>query len=97
MKINWKIRFKNKAWLLAFCGAVLAFIYQVLGLFGILPAVSENTSMTLLGLILNVLAALGVIVDPTTPGAGDSERALGYDVPGGKIENETSERVEENE
>ena len=29
MKINWKVRLKNKAWLAAFAACVLAFIYQV--------------------------------------------------------------------
>ena len=33
-----------------------------------------NQGLTLLGLI-------GVIVDPTTAGVGDSERALGYEEP----------------
>lgn len=31
----------------------------------------------------SVLASLSVVVDPTTPGAGDSEQAMGYGAPPG--------------
>lgn len=37
MKINWKVRIKNKTWLMAFAGAVLAFVYQILGMLGMAP------------------------------------------------------------
>ena len=39
MKINWKVRLKNKTWLLAFLGTVAAFVYQILGLADIVPAI----------------------------------------------------------
>ena len=35
MKINWKVRLKNKTWLLAFLGAIAAFIYQIMGMLDI--------------------------------------------------------------
>ena len=31
--------------------------------------------------ILSIQGQIGVIVDPTTAGIGDSERAMGYEVP----------------
>lgn len=81
MKINWKVRIRNKTWLLAFIGAAAAFIYQALGMLGIVPAVSEDSLMQVIGLAVNLLAALGIVQDPTTAGLGDSGRALGYTEP----------------
>ena len=78
MKINWKARFKNKAFLITFITLIVAFVYQILGLFGVVPSVSEDVVMNFFTIVINLLATLGVIVDPTTPGAGDSERALTY-------------------
>lgn len=78
MKINWKARFKNKAFLVTFVTLIVAFVYQLLGLFGIVPSVSEDVIMNFLTIAINLMATLGVIVDPTTPGASDSERALTY-------------------
>ena len=40
MKINWKVRLKNKTFVIAFSTAVVAFIYQLLALLGITPALS---------------------------------------------------------
>lgn len=79
--INWKVRFKNKVWLVAFLGAIVAFIYQILGMFGYAPSVSEAEMSNLIGIIINLLVALGIVVDPTTAGLSDSERAMNYDAP----------------
>lgn len=79
--INWKVRFKNKTWLISFVVTVLAFVYQVLGLFEITPAISQNDVVQLITLIVNMLAAVGVVVDPTTAGVSDSQRAMTYDSP----------------
>ena len=38
-------------------------------------------SAVLIGTVFALLALLGIVVDPTTEGIGDSERALGYDEP----------------
>ena len=78
MKINWKARFKNKTFLVTFITLVVAFVYQILGLFGILPSVSEDRVMNCFTILINLMATIGVIVDPTTPGTNDSERALTY-------------------
>ena len=37
--------------------------------------------MNIAGQVLTFLGLIGVIVDPTTAGVGDSERALGYEEP----------------
>lgn len=81
MKINWKVRLKNKAWLAAFAACVLAFIYQVLGMLGIVPPVTQDMVTQLIGAALNTLVAVGVVVDPTTAGTGDSAQAMTYQEP----------------
>lgn len=79
--INWKLRLKNKTTLLALCVTVIAFVYQILGLFNVVPSVSEDTITQLVTMLINILATLGIIVDPTTAGISDSNRALEYENP----------------
>ena len=43
--------------------------------------------MQLLNQVLTFLGLIGVIVDPTTAGLGDSERAMGYAEPWADEEN----------
>lgn len=81
MKINWTLRLQNKATLAALAATVLAFAYQLCGIFGIVPPISQDSLMQLVGIVLNILVALGVVTDPTTSGLSDSARALGYDEP----------------
>lgn len=78
MKINWKARFKNKTFVITFVTLIVAFIFQILGLFGIIPSISEETIVNILTIGVNVLATLGVLVDPTTDGVSDSDRAMTY-------------------
>ena len=81
MKINWKVRFKNKTWLITFLIAVLAFVYQILGMFGIVPPVTQDMATQLIAAVINMLVAIGVVIDPTTSGVGDSQQALKYNEP----------------
>ena len=81
MKINWKVRFKNKVWLGSFFSLVVGFIYSLLALFDVFPAVTQNLVVQLLNQLLTFLGLIGVIVDPTTAGVGDSDRAMGYEDP----------------
>ena len=81
MKINWKVRFKNKTWLVTFLLAVLAFIYQILGMFDIVPPVTQDMATQLIAAVINILVAVGVVIDPTTAGAGDSQQAMTYNEP----------------
>ena len=78
MKLNWKVRFKNKVWLGSFLSLIVGFVYSLLGLFDVFPEVTENTVLQLINQVLTFLGLIGVIVDPTTAGIGDSERAMGY-------------------
>ena len=81
MKINWKVRFKNKTWLLSFIALVLTFLYNVLSMFDIVPTVTQQEIMDAVTAIQTILAAVGVIIDPTTAGVSDSEKALTYEEP----------------
>ena len=81
MKINWKLRFKNKATLAALLACGITFIYQMLGILGITAPVTEDMTTQLIGALLNILAALGVLIDPTTQGPSDSQQALTYSKP----------------
>ena len=81
MKLNWKVRFRNKVWLGSFCSLVIGFVYSMLALFDVFPEVTQSLVVQLLNQLLTFLGLIGVIVDPTTAGLGDSERAMGYEVP----------------
>lgn len=77
MKIDWKSRLKNKAVLAAIISAAVSFVYQILGLFDIVPPISESDITNVVGIVLNALVFLGIIVDPTTDGISDSESKKG--------------------
>lgn len=83
MKINWIVRIKNKQFWMAVIPALALVVQAVAAVFGYTLDFS-----TLVGKILAVVDAvfallviLGIAVDPTTKGVGDSERALGYEKP----------------
>ncbi len=78
MKINIKERLKNKVFLLAAIALIISFVYQLLGMFGVVPRISEDEIVGLVTMAVNILAFFGVLVDPTTEGMSDSERALTY-------------------
>lgn len=81
MKLNWKVRFKNKIWLTSFISLIVGFIYNVLSSFEIFPSVTQSAIMQIIGNILEFLGLIGVIIDPTTAGINDSNRAMTYEVP----------------
>ncbi len=81
MKINWKVRFKNKTWLVTFLVTIVAFVYQILGMLDIVPPVTQDMATQIIGIVINILVALGVVIDPTTAGTSDSQQALKYNEP----------------
>lgn len=81
MKVNWKVRFKNKLWLSAFISAIIIILYTILDLVGVIPEISEYSLTRIIEALLMVLSLTGVIVDPTTSGFNDSNRAQGYSEP----------------
>ena len=81
MKVNWKVRFKNKTWLTMFVSLIIGFIFSMLELFDVYPSITENMVMRIASEVLTFLGLIGVLVDPTTAGLGDSARALSYEAP----------------
>ena len=81
MKINWKVRFRNKVWLGSFLSLIIGFTYSLMALFDVFPPVTQSLILQLMNQVLTFLGLIGVIVDPTTAGLGDSERAMGYSEP----------------
>jgi hypothetical protein len=53
----------------------------MLGMFDIYPSITKNQALEIVNNVLMFLSLIGVIVDPTTEGFNDSERAMGYEVP----------------
>ena len=81
MKINWKVRFKNPVWLTSFISLIIGFVYNVLKCFDITPSVTQNQIIEIVGQVMTFLGLIGVVVDPTTAGLNDSNRAMGYEEP----------------
>jgi phi LC3 family holin len=81
MQINWKVRFKQKVFLTSFISLIVSFVYSMLALFDVFPAITKNQVLEFVNQGLALLGLLGVIVDPTTAGISDSERAMSYDEP----------------
>ena len=81
MQMNWKVRFRNKTWLTMFISLVVGFVYNILNAFDIFPAVTQNLVMEIVGQVLTFLGLVGVLVDPTTAGISDSNRAMTYEEP----------------
>lgn len=79
MKINWRIRLQHKPFLLALFSLILLLAQQVAAIFGydLTSAMSEQLT-SILNTVLSILGLMGVVVDPTTRGTKDSERALMY-------------------
>ena len=78
MQINWKVRLRNKTWLASVLALVVSFVYDLLSMADVVPPLSEDWLMSLIQTILTLLTALGVVIDPTTDGAADSDRAMNY-------------------
>ena len=91
MEINWKLRLKQPTWWIGIFSVILSPILTYFGLTyqdlttweSLGEIVSQFISNPyLIGVvIIALLGALGVTVDPTTAGIHDSIRALGYDKP----------------
>lgn len=83
MQMNWKVRFKNKAFWLALIPAVALVAQAIAALFGY--TIDLTTIVGKLQAVVNavfaLLVILGIVVDPTTSGVGDSDRAMSYSKP----------------
>lgn len=81
--INLTVRFKNKAFWVAFIPALLLLIQVVAAVFGYSLDLGDlgNKLLEVVNALFAVLAILGIVVDPTTQGIRDSNQALTYQTP----------------
>lgn len=86
--INWGVRFKNKAWVIAFISQLMIvaqIVLEGLNMLGwtnfSLTEEMKSEILVLINGIFMMLSMLGVIQDPTTKGFRDSRRAMGYKDP----------------
>lgn len=81
--INWKVRFKNKAFWVAIIPAIILLVQAVAAVFGFTLDLSDmgERLLDVVEAVFMVLAIIGVVTDHTTAGLGDSARALTYDKP----------------
>ncbi len=83
MKINWKVRIKNKMFWLALIPALLLLAQVVAAVFGYelhIDALGDKLT-AVINALFAVLAILGVVTDPTTAGVSDSNQAMEYTAP----------------
>lgn len=74
--LNLKIRLKNKTFVITMMTTIIAFVYQMLAQFEVVPKITQDQTIQVLMIVVNILAGLGILVDPTTDGLKDSERVL---------------------
>lgn len=81
--INWQVRIKSKQFWLALIPAVLLLVQVIAAVFGFELDLGDigNKLLDVVNALFAVLAILGIVVDPTTEGVGDSAQALTYDKP----------------
>ena len=81
MKINWKVRVKEPAFWIATIPVMITFAYSVFAFAGFTPSITQDTVQNLFIALVALLAQFGIIVDPTTKGVNDSDRAMTYNEP----------------
>lgn len=87
-KINWKVRVSNKHFWITIIPAVLLCVQALAATFGYVLDLSDlgNKILLVVNSIFALLTILGVVIDPTTKGIGDSSLALTYN----KLESKTN-------
>ena len=78
MKINFRVRFKNKMFVSALISAIFLIITNIPSVSIMLP---EWLNESVVQGILSILTLGGIFVDPTTAGLYDSEQAMEYTEP----------------
>lgn len=73
--IDWKSRVSNKAFWVALIPALLLLIQQVAGIFGFTLDLGtlQDQLVSLVGTVFMILAILGIVANPTTPGITDTK------------------------
>ena len=83
MGINWLVRIKNKQFWISVIPAVALVIQAIAAVFGWTFDFSTLVGklLTVVDAVFALLVILGIVVDPTTAGVGDSQRAMMYQEP----------------
>jgi phi LC3 family holin len=83
VKINWKVRIKNKNFWIALVPALLLLVQVVASVFGFTLDLGDlgNKLLAVVNAAFTVLTILGIVTDPTTKGISDSEQAMTYNKP----------------
>lgn len=96
MKINWKVRIKNKNFWIGAIPALLLLLQQVTEIFGVSLDLStiQGQILSVVETVFLLLALIGVVNDPTTKGLSDSTKALTYTKPKESEEADVDKDVE---
>ena len=83
MKINWKVRIANRQFWASAVPALALVAEAFASLFGFEIDLGTLTGkvLTVINAVFAFLVILGIVVDPTTEGVGDSNRAMTYREP----------------
>lgn len=78
--MNWKVRIRNKMFWASLIPALAMVVQAVVGVFGYTVDLSTLSGklVAVVDAVFVVLVILGIVVDPTTAGVGDSDRAMTY-------------------
>ena len=81
--INWKVRIRNKQFWTSVVPAIALVAQAVATLFGYTIDLTTIVGkvQALINAVFALLVILGIVVDPTTAGVGDSARAMTYEEP----------------
>lgn len=83
MNINWKVRLKNKHFVLTLIPAIALLAQAFMAIFGVSLDLGEYSTriISFVNVLFTVLTIVGVVNDPTTDGLTDSKNALTYHEP----------------
>ena len=81
--INWQVRIRNRQFWIFVIPAIALVIQAIAAAFGWTLDFSNliGKLIAVVDAVLALLVILGIVVDPTTAGVGDSKRAMGYEEP----------------
>ena len=83
MQINWKVRLQHKPFWVALIALLIVLANQVASIFHVDITVYNEQVTDITETVLSILGLLGVVIDPTTSGLSDSNKALRYNKPKG--------------
>ena len=81
--VNWRVRARNQHFWVTLVPALALLAQAVAAVFGFTLDMSDTTErlLAVVNAAFVVLAILGIVTDPTTAGAADSEQAMTYETP----------------